>query len=94
MELSGQKSGRFLKLRRSLTAFKYYWKIERGLSLNVCNYDRIDKTLGNDCPGQPSDKAFFSTLSSHYSSLDRDLIFSALHNHLHSITRTDYFMIF
>ena len=83
----------FKKLRKSLTAFKYYWKMEKGLDLTVSNYDRIDKILGNDCPELPRDKALFSNLSSYYSSLDRDLIFPALHNHLHSITRTDKFMI-
>lgn len=52
-------------------------------NLTFSNYDRIDKILGDGCPEFPRDKALFSNLSSYYSSLDRGVIFTALHNYLH-----------
>jgi hypothetical protein len=83
----------FKKLRKKLTVFKYFWKMRKGLNLAVSNYGHVDKILGNDCPELPRNMTLFSNLSSYYSSLDLDVIFPALHNHLHSIANTDQYKI-
>lgn len=82
-----KSSDDFIKIRRSITAFRNLGLIHRGLDLASKNYKQLNQILGNDCPKFKRDPSLFSDIDTYQKAMDVVATYTEFCKRLKSLAR-------